>query len=168
MEFGKLDIVKIADFFSKIDMTKICRLKMMIRKITHIRTADRKTGRPQELAFYMQANQLAPEADIPIQTPADPDPTPHNNINISTNDPPIKICEEDDPPLGKEGTQPAASQANLQAAKGRTVAAINKELQILGICKDRNPDEPLTYREIMNGYDGFFIGRLLRLKHTNK
>lgn len=46
--------------------------------------------------------------------------------------------------------------------------AVNKQLQILGICKDRNPDEPLTYREIMNGYDGFFIGRLLRMKQTLK
>jgi hypothetical protein len=40
-------------------------------------------------------------------------------------------------------------------------------LQILGIVKDRNPDEPLTYRDVMNGYDGFFIGRLLRIKLTH-
>ena len=45
---------------------------------------------------------------------------------------------------------------------------INKELQILGITKDRNPDEPLTYRDIMNGCDGFFVGRLLRMKPTLK
>jgi len=39
---------------------------------------------------------------------------------------------------------------------------------MLGIIKDRNPDDPLTVREIMNGYDGFFIGRLLRIKKTQK
>lgn len=46
--------------------------------------------------------------------------------------------------------------------------SVNKEMQILGISKDRNPDEPLTLREIMNGYDGFFIGRLLRMKQGVK
>ena len=39
---------------------------------------------------------------------------------------------------------------------------------MLGIIKDRNPDEPLTCREIMNGFSAFFIGRLLRLKKTQK
>lgn len=39
---------------------------------------------------------------------------------------------------------------------------------MLGIIKDRNPDNPLTVREVMNGYDGFFIGRLLRIKKTQK
>jgi hypothetical protein len=33
LEFKKFDVVKIVDFFSKVDETKICRLKMMIRKI---------------------------------------------------------------------------------------------------------------------------------------
>jgi hypothetical protein len=71
MEFGKWDVVKIVDFFSKIDMTKICRLKMMIRKIVQVRPAEKKVGRPQELAFYMTYNQLAPDSDVLIQTPPD-------------------------------------------------------------------------------------------------
>ena len=52
-------------------MTKICRLKMMIRKIVQLRSTDRKIGRPQELAFYMTYNQLASDADVLIQTPPD-------------------------------------------------------------------------------------------------
>ena len=48
------------------------------------------------------------------------------------------------------------------------VSLINKELQILGITKERNPDDPLTFRDIMNGCDGFFVGRLLRMKPTLK
>lgn len=38
----------------------------------------------------------------------------------------------------------------------------------MGITKDRNPDEPLTCRDIFNGFEGFFIGRLLRMKPTVK
>jgi hypothetical protein len=38
----------------------------------------------------------------------------------------------------------------------------------LNLCKERNPDEPLTYKDIVNGFDGFFIGRLLRIKQTFK
>jgi len=45
---------------------------------------------------------------------------------------------------------------------------ITKEMQILSYCKDRNPEDPLTYRDIVNGYDGFFIGRLLRIKQSQK
>lgn len=142
MEFNRFDVVKIADFFSKIDMTKICRLKMMIRKITHLRTSDRKAGRPQELAFYMQSNQLAPEPDVPIQTPPDPDP----KMTLPA-DPEIKICEEDEQlrrDISSQNRQPSQPTAPaLQNGRGkpeRGVAAINKELQILGICKDRNPD----------------------------
>jgi hypothetical protein len=48
------------------------------------------------------------------------------------------------------------------------LSVISKELQILGINRDRNPDEPLTCREIFNGCEGFFIGRLLRMKPTLK
>jgi len=33
LSFKKFDLIKIVDFFSKVDETKICRLKMVIRKI---------------------------------------------------------------------------------------------------------------------------------------
>ena len=66
-----MDVVKIVDFFSKIDMTKICRLKMMIRKIVQLGANEKKIGRPQELAFYMTYNQLAPDSEVLIQTPPD-------------------------------------------------------------------------------------------------
>ena len=33
VSFKKFDLIRIVDFFSKIDETKICRLKMVIRKI---------------------------------------------------------------------------------------------------------------------------------------
>lgn len=135
---------------------------MMIRKITHLRTSDKKIGRPQELAFYMQFNQLVSDSDILIQTPPDP---AEDKREAHDSQPEIKICEEDE-----QANRDAQNHQNIpnNQNKEKRVSAINKELQILGICKDRNPDEPLTYREIMNGYDGFFIGRLLRLKQTLK
>ena len=36
------------------------------------------------------------------------------------------------------------------------------------MCKDRNPDDPMTCRDVMNGYDGFFIGKLMRMKMSIK
>ena len=149
MEFKKLDIIKIVDFFSKIDLTKICRLKMMIRKIAEMRTCEHKVGRPQDLSFYMQVNQLVSDQDLPpIDSPPEREERRHCNE--------VKICEDDE------------NVREAQARPKEKKQQINKELQILGICKDRNPDDPLTYREIMNGYDGFFIGRLLRMKQTCK
>lgn len=61
--FQKYDLVKLTDFFSKVDDTKICRLKMMIRKIAEARTCDRKIGRPEDLAFSVQAGGLIKEDD---------------------------------------------------------------------------------------------------------
>lgn len=75
MEFSRFDVVKVVDYFSKIDPTKICRLKMMIRKIVQLRASDKKMGRPQELAFYMQVNNLVSDSDVVIQSPPD-DPLP--------------------------------------------------------------------------------------------
>ena len=148
MDFKKWDVVKIVDFFSKIDLTKICRLKMMIRKIAEIRSCDHKIGRPQDLSFYMQVNQLVSDQDLPpIDSPPEREERRHYDE--------VKICEDDE--AGREQARPKEKKQ-----------LINKELQILGICKDRNPDDPLTYREIMNGYDGFFIGRLMRIKQTYK
>jgi len=37
MEFKKFDIIKLIDYFNKIDHSKICRLKMMIRKIIEVK-----------------------------------------------------------------------------------------------------------------------------------
>jgi hypothetical protein len=155
MEFNRFDLIKLVDFFSKIDMTKICRLKMMIRKIVEVRSCDHKMGRPQELAFYMQINLFVSDADVP---PLESQPEREERGAGKPHEVEVKICEEDE--------QIREIQGKSQPEK--KVSALSKELQILGICKDRNPDEPLTFREIMNGYDGFFIGRLLRMKHTVK
>ena len=70
---------------------------------------------------------------------------------------------EDDAPIYE------TSKKNEKNEKSdKKIAVINKELHILGICKDRNPDEPLTCRDVMNGFDGFFIGKLMRMKPTIK
>jgi len=39
-------VIKVVDFFSKLDDTKICRLKMMIRKIVEVRNCDKKINKP--------------------------------------------------------------------------------------------------------------------------
>lgn len=91
MEFARYVIVKVVDFFSKIDPTKICRLKMMIRKIVQLRVSDKKLGRPQELAFYMQVNNLVNDSDVVIQSPPD-DPPPCLPV---ANEVEIKIYEDD-------------------------------------------------------------------------
>lgn len=80
MEFARFDVVTVVDFFSKIDPTKICRLKMMIRKIVQLRGSDKKMGRPSELAFYMQVNNLVSDSDVVLQSPPD-QPPPSLPIN---------------------------------------------------------------------------------------
>jgi hypothetical protein len=70
----------------------------------------------------------------------------------------IKICDDDE--YVQENVV-----ANKNEKKGQPIS-ISKEMQILNYCKNRNPDEPLTYRDVVNGEDGFFIGRLVRLKQT--
>lgn len=47
LEFKKFDVIKVIDFFSKLDDTKICRLKMMIRKILEVRNYDKKINKPE-------------------------------------------------------------------------------------------------------------------------
>jgi len=66
MEFSKYGAIKILDFFSKIDDTKICRLKMMIRKIVDAGHFDRKINKPEELSFYVQFNNLLEGNNPPI------------------------------------------------------------------------------------------------------
>ena len=46
LEFKKFDVIKVVDFFSKLDDTKICQLKMMIRKIVEVRICDKKINKP--------------------------------------------------------------------------------------------------------------------------
>ncbi len=74
----------------------------------------------------------------------------------------MKICEEDVP------VQENNKKNERNDKNDKKIAVINKELHILGICKDRNPDEPLTCRDVLNGFDGFFIGKLMRMKQTIK
>ena len=44
--FKKFDVIRIIDFFSKIDESKICRLKMVIRKIGDFHSYDKKINKP--------------------------------------------------------------------------------------------------------------------------
>lgn len=113
--FQKNDLIKITDFFSKIDDSKICRLKMMIRKIEEVRTSDRKIGRPEDLAFYVQAAGLFQE---------DEKSRIQREEWLLTHKP-----TEEPPHFQEDGPKPT-----------NKLAVINKELQILGINRDRNPD----------------------------
>ena len=64
LTFKKFDIVKVLDFFSKIDESKICRLKMVIRKIAEVKPMDSKINRPEDLALYTQLNGLVKDVII--------------------------------------------------------------------------------------------------------
>jgi len=58
LSFKRFDLIRILDYFSKIDDTKICRLKMVIRKIGEAKMMDKKINRPEDLAFYAQIHNL--------------------------------------------------------------------------------------------------------------
>jgi hypothetical protein len=96
-EFKKYDIVKVVDFFSKVDLAKICRLKMMIRKIVEVKAFSQKVGRPQELAIFMTFNYPDTQED---SSRAQPPPEPIDRILeerevFPTPEPEIKICEDE-------------------------------------------------------------------------
>lgn len=93
-EFKKYDIVKVVDFFSKVDLAKICRLKMMIRKIVEVKAYSQKIGRPQELAIFMTFNYPDTQEDISrAHSPPEPiDRIVDEREAFATPEPEIKIC----------------------------------------------------------------------------
>lgn len=48
-----MHIVKFVDYFSKLDETRICRLKIIVRKIADVFAAQDIIGSPQEIQQYM-------------------------------------------------------------------------------------------------------------------
>ena len=84
---------------------------------------ERKINQPQELAFYIQFNKIQKD-DGGAMAPASSKMDIEERIFCR----PQEEIEQDDP------------------NKKQRLSMINRELQILGITKDRNPDEPLTCR----------------------
>ena len=51
--FRKMHIIKIADYFSKLDETRICKLKIIVRKMIDIAPNIDMIGNPQEIQQSM-------------------------------------------------------------------------------------------------------------------
>jgi len=51
--FKKLHLVKLIDYFSKIDETKICKLKIIVRKMIEHQPESQIYGVPQEIQQFM-------------------------------------------------------------------------------------------------------------------
>ena len=133
---------------------------MVIRKIAEVKPLDKKLNRPEDLAFYVQLNGLVKES------PVNP---------VGEHQERQRLHPEEWILTQKGGGQSEAEvkvineyESKNKGSSSERVSLISKELQILGITKERNPDDPLTYRDIMNGCEGFFVGRLLRMKPTLK
>ena len=65
--FKRMHIVKIVDYFSKLDETRICKLKIIIRKMNDVAPGQEVIGSPQEIQQFMSRNKkviMRPEQDI--------------------------------------------------------------------------------------------------------
>lgn len=69
-----LDIIKVVDYFCKIDTSKICHLRIIIRKIEEVGSSNYILGRPQEIS------QMLDNSYTPIQQ-INPN---HQLINVGT------------------------------------------------------------------------------------
>jgi hypothetical protein len=49
--------VRLVDYFSKLDETKICRLKIIIRKMNEVNAGHDLIGSPQEIQQFMLNNR---------------------------------------------------------------------------------------------------------------
>lgn len=54
--FRKMHIVKIVDYFSKLDETRICKLKIIVRKMVDIAPNIDMIGNPMEIQQSMTKN----------------------------------------------------------------------------------------------------------------
>jgi hypothetical protein len=54
-----MHIIKLVDYFSKLDETRICRLKIIVRKIADVFAAQDIIGSPQEIQQYMVLSKKA-------------------------------------------------------------------------------------------------------------
>jgi hypothetical protein len=132
--------------------------------MVEVAPGERKVGNPQEIAFYVQLNNLLKDQRPPFfesESPANATAKYEKKVG-KEGEGEIKIYDEEE----------VNPQINSYSSRNNLVEKkpppSSKEMQILSYCKDRNPDEPLTYRDVVNGFDGFFIGRLVRIKHTFK
>ena len=66
--FKPLDVIKVVDYFCKVDPSKICHLKMIIRKIEENVSWKQIQGRPEEISQFIENNHLKSTAvsfDLP-------------------------------------------------------------------------------------------------------
>jgi len=47
-------MVRVVDYFCKIDASKICQLKIIIRKLEEVKTGDELIGRPEEISQFIE------------------------------------------------------------------------------------------------------------------
>jgi hypothetical protein len=66
-------LVKVSDYFSKIDNKKICKLKIILRKMIENVNFNEKIGMPEEISQYMINHGLYPVANnqLPVSNPSE-------------------------------------------------------------------------------------------------
>lgn len=53
-----LDIIKVADYFCKIDHTKICQLRIIVRKIEFCTSHNQIISKPEEISQFIENRHL--------------------------------------------------------------------------------------------------------------
>lgn len=82
--------MRLKDFFGKIDESRICKLRLIIRKIELLEKAKRRIGNPAEVSQYFQNKLVFPDATLPKE-PENVKPAERSQRQSDVPDVPIKI-----------------------------------------------------------------------------
>jgi hypothetical protein len=51
--FKRYDMVRVVDYFCKVDASKICQLKIIIRKLEEVKAGEEMVGHPEEISQFI-------------------------------------------------------------------------------------------------------------------
>lgn len=142
--------MRLTDYYCKLDPSRICPLKIIVRKLEPVAHADSIAGRPEEISQFI-------ENSTQQQPPSRGRIIPQENkqlVGAGTEETPIKVEEMEVEPVYP--TQEAARERPTQPNANASSALGYKE------------QDPLSLGDIMNGKQGFFVGRLIRIRFGSK
>jgi RNA polymerase subunit RPABC4/transcription elongation factor Spt4 len=143
--------VRLTDYYCKLDPSRICPLKIIVRKLEPVAHADAIAGRPEEISQFIENSpqQLTPPTRGRTRAQEN-----KQLLGAGTEETPIKVEEMAEEPAYP--TQEAVRERPNPPAANAAAALGSKE------------QDPLSLGDIMNGKQGFFVGRLIRIKFGSK
>ena len=138
--FKTYHLVRVIDYFCKIDHQKMCPLRIIIRKLEEQQPTQGILGHPQEISELVD-NRHSHSA---------PQPTQSYPAHMGSQDTPIKIEENAEEQIYHVAAPAAQPPAQHPGGMGG------------------GQEEPLSLNDIMNNQQGYFIGRLVRVKYGSK